>query len=341
MAFTAMLIISAALYSEAKPFIEFYNLKKDLSYPSFQVFRKEDTALYITGTGPMEAAIITAAFLTRESPAAADLFLNIGICGSRRRDLPLGTPVLCNKLIEAETGRTYYPDVLYSHPFREGSIITSCRRQTELPDSSEGSIMEDCFSNETSSISENGFRNENSSASEDGFRNENSSASVNGFIKSGAALPAENALPFADMEAAALYKAGRYFFQPHQMFFIKIISDYLMPAPPSLKEAIDVSRLVGDNVEVIAQWINGLLNKFSETTNDFTKEETEYIRQLSESLKLSVTMEHELTQYLRYCKLVKGDFLSFTSLLAKEMPLPVKSKLEGKKYLDYFKKNLL
>lgn len=329
MAFTAMLIISAALYSEAKPFIEFYNLKKDLSYPSFQVFRKEDTVLYITGTGPMEAAIITAAFLTRESPAAADLFLNIGICGSRRRDLPLGTPVLCNKLIEAETGRTFYPDVLYSHPFREGSIITSCRRQTELPDSSEGSIMEDFFSNETSSISENGFRNENSSDS------------VNGFIKSGAALPAENALPFADMEAAALYQAGRYFFQPHQMFFIKIISDYLMPAPPSLKEAIDVSRLVGDNVEVIAQWINGLLNKFSKTTNDFTKEETEYIRQLSESLKLSVTMEHELTQYLRYCKLVKGDFLSFTSLLAKEMPLPVKSKLEGKKCLDYFKKNLL
>lgn len=305
MAFTAMLIISAALYSEAKPFIEYYNLKKDLSYPSFQVFRKEDTALYITGTGPMEAAIITTAFLTREAPAAADLFLNIGICGSRRRDLPLGTPVLCNKLIEAETGRTYYPDVLYSHPFREGSIITSCRRQTELPDSAEGSIIED------------------------------------GSITSDEALPAENALPFADMEAAALYQAGRYFFQPHQMFFLKIISDYLMPAPPSLKEAIDVSRLVGDNVTVIAQWINGLLNKFSETTNDFTKEETEYIRQLSESLKLSVTMEHELTQYLRYCKLVKGDFLSFTSLLAKEMPLPVKSKLEGKKYLDYFKKNLL
>lgn len=317
MAFTAMLIISAALYSEAKPFIEFYNLKKDLSYPSFQVFRKEDTALYITGTGPMEAAIITAAFLTRESPAAADLFLNIGICGSRRRDLPLGTPVLCNKLIEAETGRTYYPDVLYTHPFREGSIITSCRRQTALPDSAEGSLMEDGFSNETGSISENGF------------------------ITSGATLPAEKVLPFADMEAAALYQAGRYFFQPHQMFFIKIISDYLMPAPPSLMEAIDVSRLVGDNVAVIAQWINGLLNKFSETTNDFTKEETEYIRQLSESLKLSVTMEHELTQYLRYCKLIKGDFLTITSLLAKEMPLPVKSKLEGKKYLDYFKKNLL
>ncbi|MGN6712284.1 MAG: 5'-methylthioadenosine/S-adenosylhomocysteine nucleosidase family protein [Anaerocolumna jejuensis] len=312
-----MLIISAALYSEAKPFIEFYNLKKDLSYPSFQVFRKEDTALYITGTGPMEAAIITAAFLTREAPAAADLFLNIGICGSRRRDLPLGTPVLCNKLIEAETGRTYYPDVLYTHPFREGSIITSCRRQTALTDSAEGSLMEEGFSNETNSISENGF------------------------ITSGATLPTEKVLPFADMEAAALYQAGRYFFQPHQMFFLKIISDYLIPAPPSLKEAIDVSRLVGDNVAVIAQWINGLLNKFSETTNDFTKEETAYIRQLSESLKLSVTMEHELTQYLRYCKLVKGDFLSFTSLLAKEMPLPVKSKLEGKKYLDYFKKNLL
>ncbi|SHO44778.1 5'-methylthioadenosine/S-adenosylhomocysteine nucleosidase family protein [Anaerocolumna xylanovorans] len=285
-AFTLMLIIAAALYSEAKPFIEFFNLKKDLYFSSFQVFRNEDTVLYITGTGPMEAAIVTSSFLTRESLSGSDLLLNVGICGSRRKDLPMGTPILCNKLIEQETGHTYFPDVLYTHPFIEGSIITSfC--------SAENSLFE------------------------------------------------EASLSFADMEAAAIYQAGSYFFQPHQMLFIKIISDYLMPATETGDKAIDVSGLVSSNVRIIAGWITELMNKIPHKTNDFTREEAEYIEELSRNLKLSVTMEHELRQYLRYYKLVNGDFFPFAMHLAEELPLPVKSKTEGKKYLDYFKKNLL
>jgi nucleoside phosphorylase len=291
LAFMPMLIISAALYSEAKPFIEFFNLKKDLSFSSFQVFRKEDTSLYITGTGPMEAAIVTSSFLTREAPAAKDLFLNVGICGSRRKNLPLGTPVLCNKLIELETGRTYFPDVLYAHPFMEGSIITSAHRQT---------------------------------------------------LSSGETAPsAEATLSFADMEAAAIYQAGSYFFESHQMLFIKIISDYLIPDTKAIDNTIDISGLIGCKVKIIGEWITGLMNKIPEKTNDFTREEAEYIQKLSDNLKLSVTMEHELRQYLLYYKLVNGEFLLFIRDLTRELPLPVTSKTEGKKYLDYFKKNLL
>lgn len=300
-AYITMLIIAAALHCEAKPFIEYFDLKKDLSYSSFQVFRKEDIVLYITGTGPIEAAIVTACFLTKEGPVSSDFFLNVGICGSRRKDLPLGTVILCNKLIEQETGRTYFPDILYTHPFREGSIITSFQKQALSDKSTETSF---------------------------------SPSSLHAPV-----LCDDFAL--ADMEATALYQAGIYFFKPHRMLFLKIISDYLEETSENSFKNIDVSALIGSNIKIITDWIENLLNNSPKIANDFGKEEMEYINCLTDSLKLSVTMEHELKQHLCYYKLVNGEFLSYAKHLAQELPLPAKSKTEGKKYLDYFKKNLL
>ncbi len=294
-----MLIIAAALHCEAKPFIEYFDLKKDLSYSSFQVFRKENIVLYITGTGPMESAIVTASFLTNEPPSSDDFFLNVGICGSIRKDLPLGTVILCNKLIEQETGHTYFPDILYNHPFREGSIITSFHKQYESK-----------AANETSPTV----------------------TRVSDFI---------DGLVFADMEAAALYQAGIYFLKPHQMIFIKIISDYMEVNSVNAYKNLDVSALIESNIEIITDWIENLLNNRPKNDNDFVKEEMEYLDYLFDNLKLSVTMEHELKQYLRYYKLVNGEFLTFMKHLTQDLPLPAKSKTEGKKYLDYFKKNLL
>lgn len=300
-AYITMLIIAAALHCEAKPFIEYFDLKKDLSYSSFQVFRKEDIVLYITGTGPIEATIVTACFLTKEHPATDDFFLNVGICGSRRKDLSLGTVILCNKLIEQETGRTYFPDILYVHPFREGSLITSFQKQILFDKSTETSLPPS-------------------------------------FLKTPVL---RDDFAFADMEATALYQAGVYFFKPHQMLFMKIVSDYLEEDSAISYKNLDVSALIGCNIKIITEWIENLLNNRPKNANDFGKEEIEYISYLSENLKLSSTMEHELRQYLRYYKLVNGEFLSYAKHLAQELPLPAKSKTEGKKYLDYFKKNLL
>ena len=247
----------------------------------------------------MESAIVTASFLTKEPPSSNDFFLNVGICGSRRKDLPLGTVILCNKLIEQETGHTYFPDILYSHPFREGSIITSFQKQYDVKASKEISI---------------------------------SVSNVSDFIDD---------LAYADMEAAAIYQAGIYFLKPHQMIFIKIISDYMESNSVNSYKDLDVSALIEKNIEIITDWIENFLNNRPKNDNDFVKEELKYLNYLFDNLKLSVTMEHELKQYLRYYKLVNGEFLSYIKHLAKDLPLPAKSKTEGKKYLDYFKKNLL
>lgn len=286
-----MLIIAAAIYSEAKPFIESLHLKKDTGFKAFQVFRNEDTRLVITGTGPMEAAITAASFLAREAPGTNDLFLNIGVCGSRSKEIPIGTPILCNQIMELETGRTFYPDILYNHPFREGSIISSCRIQTAActPD----------YSGERGN--------------------------------------------YADMEAAALYQAGSRFFQPHRMFFVKVVSDYLEDGllDKSTRTIPDLNGLMAANRELILHWLAMLKTCLSEDYSNFTPEETEYIYNLAEDLKLSVTMTYELRQHLLYYKLTARNFISYIETLKQDLTLPAKSKTEGKKYLDYFKKNLL
>ncbi len=305
-ALTVMLIIAAALYCEAKPFIDYLELKKDTSYNHCQVFRNKDTAIYITGTGPMNAAIKSAAFLATEPVTDTDYFLNIGVCGAvtgkDRNRIPLGTPVLCNKIIERASGNTYYPDILYPHPFPEGAVISSYQ------------IMN--------------WEKANT------YFKDISPPLMNTGLSS---------MCFADMESAALYQAVSCFFKLNRMFFLKLVSDYISPAstelPPVSSEVI--SHLIKEQADTILNWLQHLMENTPDRPAEFTEDELQYLTALSEDYKLSVTMANELKQYLRYYKLLKGEFIPFTEILRENIPRSVKSKAEGKKYLDYFKKNLL
>lgn len=305
-ALTVMLILAVALFGEAKPFIEYLNLKKDTSYTLCQVFRNKDTVLYITGTGPMNAAVKSAAFLATEPISEKDYFLNIGVCGAihnvNHNRIPLGTPIMCNKIIEMASGHTYYPDILYSHPFYEGPVITSYQIIT--------------------------WNKVNT------FLRDNAPPFINSEV---------NASYFADMEASALYQAVSCFFKLNRIFFLKIVSDYILSEDietPS-GQTIDVNHLINMNVSTVINWIQILMEHTPDNTEDFNQEELNYLTNLSKDLKLSVTMEYELKQYLRYYKLLKGAFIPFIETLREKIPLVVQSKAEGKKYLDYFKKNLL
>ena len=306
LALTVMLIIAAALYSEAKPFIDYLALKKDTSCHHCQVFRNKDTALYLTGTGPMNAAIKSAVFLATEPVADTDYFLNIGVCGAatekERNNILLGTPVLCNKIIEHASGNTYYPDVLYKHPFQEGTVISSYQFMTwEM---------------------------------------------VNAYFKD-ISPPLRNtglsSMFFADMESSALYQSVSCFFKLNRMFFIKVVSDYISPAAAEqrLVASEDVSNLLKEQVGNILNWLEDIMASTPGRPAEFSEDELHYLTALSEDFKFSVTMANELKQYLRYYKLQKGEFIPFTEILRENIPRSVKSKAEGKKYLDYFKKNLL
>lgn len=118
-----MVYISVSLYVEAKPIIEYYNLKKDVEDRYYQIFKNDNITLIITGVGKVACAIATSHMLSRYPLHDDDIVINIGICGARD-DVEIGTAYLINKIKDSVTGKDYYTDILLEHEFHENSIET-------------------------------------------------------------------------------------------------------------------------------------------------------------------------------------------------------------------------
>lgn len=118
-----MVYICVSMYVEAKPIIDYYNLKKDVDERYYQVFKSDNMRLIITGVGKINCAAATSHLLAKTPPDDGDIVVNIGICGAKD-GFQMGTPYLINKIKDASTGRDYYPDILLKHDFKECSIET-------------------------------------------------------------------------------------------------------------------------------------------------------------------------------------------------------------------------
>lgn len=117
-----MIYITTAFYTEGKPLIEYFKLKK-LNDPSkFQIFNKDDIFLIISGEGNINSAIATTYLLTKYGWQREDIALNIGICGAKNVNLAKGDLILCNKIINHNSKRAFYPDILISHNMKEASL---------------------------------------------------------------------------------------------------------------------------------------------------------------------------------------------------------------------------
>lgn len=119
-----MIFISTSMYIEACPFIKKLNLKKDLEYCKFQVFKNEDIVLIITGTGKVISAVAVTYLFSKYKLKSTDIFINIGVCGAKNEKIHIGDIFLCNKIIDYDTKKTFYPDMLLKHPFKEENIET-------------------------------------------------------------------------------------------------------------------------------------------------------------------------------------------------------------------------
>ena len=138
-----MIYITTAMHCEAKPFIDRWNLKKDSASSIFRVYKNSDRILLITGVGVVSAAVGATYLLTRSPPRFGDMFMNIGICGAKDKDIKKGQAVLCHKIIHHDTGRCYYPDMLFKHPFLEGVLETFSRPVDKaLRPSVEGDVVD-------------------------------------------------------------------------------------------------------------------------------------------------------------------------------------------------------
>ncbi|MGB9679551.1 MAG: nucleoside phosphorylase [Minisyncoccia bacterium] len=123
-----MIFIATALYIEAKPIIEFYNLKKEINDTYFQIFRGDNIILIITGVGKINSSIAVSHMLTSYlSNNTKDNILNIGVCGTKDETIEIGSLCYINKITDNETKRNYYPDILFKHNFLERDIETFSR----------------------------------------------------------------------------------------------------------------------------------------------------------------------------------------------------------------------
>ena len=316
-----MIYIFTALYCEAHALIRRLQLVKNQKTTRLQEFCNEQSGirLTITGVGEIAAAVAVSSICTVYPPAEDDLMLNIGTCAYTRSAGAPQTRVfedgegvfLCNQIFEQATGRSFYPDMLYRHPFREASIVTGM-----VPWSAEASKTTD------SDIGHAGVWFDGN-----GY----------GRASGDAELFHVGQGTLYDMEAAGIYQAGAHFFGPHQMIFLKIVSDFGTADGVSPGQ---VERLMEMHGDALLTFIGQLLERMTDERQRDTSPEAELADKLCRDLHCSKTMEASLKQHLHYLALAGADVCLLIQNLYKEGIVPCRDKREGKLRLEELKRTL-
>ena len=143
-----------------------------------------------------------------------------------------------------------------------------------------------------------------------------------------------------DMEAAAIYQSGSYFFGPHQMMFLKIVSDSGKAKAVSKEQ---VAFLMEAYREQLCGFI-GLLQKitaeYAQMENCPIWEQGRMVEKLCADLRCSKVMSDSLRQHIRYFALTGTDTEAVIRGMYEEGLLPCKDKREGKLRFEELKRRL-
>lgn len=143
-----------------------------------------------------------------------------------------------------------------------------------------------------------------------------------------------------DMEAAAIYQAGSYFFCPHQMMFLKIVSDGGSAKEISKEQVEHLMEQEQDRIFEYITQIQMIAYRNSQQGFHLQKEEDALIEMLCRDLHCSKVMRDFMKQCIHYLILVGADYDSVIQDMYKEGLLPCKDKREGKLRFEEFKRRL-
>lgn len=280
-----MIYIFTALFPEARPLIDRLGLKRSPDQQHFSTWISEnhEYLLAVTGPGPISAAIVSSSVFTMRPPAQDDFIINIGICAGIGMD-QTGQCFLCSSVTDTDSGRSYYPDLIWKHAFPETALCSGSRILTASDDPVPA-----------------------------------------GSRRKGAPL-------LYDMEAAALYQSGAVYAGPHQMSFLKIVSDKGDGSFPSPEE---VTGLTAKWLPQICHYIEGLPCLRQQP------QDSPLLESLSADLHCSVTMQHTLRQYLIWASLTASSLEGKIQEMYTSGVLPCKDRKEGKKILEQLRSFLL
>ena len=286
-----MVYIFTALYCEAHIFIRQFNLVKNQECTWYQEFYNETAGirLVITGVGEIAAAAVVSSVCSIYRPTPNDQLFNIGICAHTTKNEGI---FLCNKIIEKTTNKTFYPDMLYRHPFNEGTIVTG--------------MLPWITDHDNTQITEPSSTDK-----------------------------------LYDMEAAAIYQAGIHFFDPHQMIFLKIVSDQGVLEDVSKEQT---SLLMEKYQQFIFDHIELLSTISLKSRNDkyhLCTENEQLIETFCADLHCTKAMQNSMRQIIQYLTLSGIDYISIIQNMYGQKLLPCKDKKEGKQRFEEFKRKFL
>ena len=334
-----MIHIFTALYPEAKPLIQALGLKKRAAQTHYQQFLSEegDLSLTITGVGPMQAAAVTASVLTDFDAGASDQLLSLGTAArliqreyserseaaraqaessetaeAARKDMSderaekTASMYHIHRITDEATTRDFYPDMLLNTDLPEASLITGAKLLT----------AQDTW------------------AQVDAQRDKKSRQ---GTLADRLAAPL-----LYDMEAAAVYQAASMFLGPHQMNFLRIVTDQGLSeseaiAPQAL--AAHVTACVEQQVDTIVAVVDKLRALTAAEAAEhhvLTENERQLVDKLIADAHFSKVMADECIQLIRYAALSQLDWQQPIAALYAEGLVPTRDKRAGKIILERY-----
>lgn len=307
-----MVYICVALYAEAKPIIEQFQMKQLEHQGRFKVYQDEEKRylLIITGVGQISAAIAVSHICTKYGVNDEDHLMNIGSCAGER----VGQIYLCHK-IENQTNKMYYPDLIYANDFQEATVKTRDYVVRIYPDNmcdiakkSQEEYTEYCNGNQ--------------------FEENIKNISLDRIVY--------------DMEAAGIYEAGSYFFGPHQMHFLKVVSDQGADKIKNNKKDLmkHFENIIQRNSKKITAYLEKLIQPVEKEEKEKKYLDEDWIEKICKDIHASQTMSFSLRQYMRYYALQGINYKKQFEDWYHEGKLPCKDKREGKKYFEQYKQQI-
>lgn len=122
--------MAVALEAEARPFINHFRLRRNLSVHPFALYQNDHVSLIVSGIGKVNMAAAVGYLALHSAPFA---WLNIGLAG--HPTLELGTLRLAHKILDGATGRAFYPQLVINAPVPTETLITVSRPESQYRES--------------------------------------------------------------------------------------------------------------------------------------------------------------------------------------------------------------
>lgn len=143
-----------------------------------------------------------------------------------------------------------------------------------------------------------------------------------------------------DMEAAAVYQSGSCFCGPHQMLFLKIVSDHGTADAVTEEQVGHLMEAHREPLCTFIELLRDITAEHARKSHGQYREPEALIEKLCADLYCSKVMRDSLRQYIRYGSLAGADIPAVIQGMYAEELLPCRDKREGKQRLEEFKRRL-